>query len=178
MRGRLIDISFGFNRKQRVTIELDGDFRESYDALKDTEVDVSIKKFRLKRSLDANAYFHLIVNTIAMARGLSNDEVKQMLVVDYGTLARDSDGQIVAFKLPASVDVSTLYPYTKMYKETSENGRLYKCYLVYKRSSEMDTKEMSHLIDGAINEAQELGIDTDTPYKKDWLKQLERSANQ
>lgn len=37
----------------------------------------------------------------------------------------------------------------------------------------MDTKEFSHLIDGAINEAKALGIETDTPeqlarYKEEW----------
>ena len=172
MKGRLIDISIGFNRKQRITLELDCDFREAYENLKDADIDVSVKKFRRKRSLDANAYFHVLVTAIAEARGLGNDEVKRMLVVDYGALAKDEDGQIVGFKLPASINVSFLYPYTKMYKEVEENGRRYKCYLVYKHSSDMDTKEMSRLIEGAIQEAQELGIDTDTPDRKAWYESL------
>ena len=73
MKGRLIDFSFGCNRKQRVTVELDSDFREGFDALKEADVEVSIKKWRAKRSKDANAYFHVLVNQIAMARGLSDD---------------------------------------------------------------------------------------------------------
>ncbi len=40
----------------------------------------------------------------------------------------------------------------------------------------MDSKEMVRLIDGAIEQARELGIETDTPeqlarYKEDWNKQ-------
>lgn len=163
MRGRLIDFSFGYNRKQRVTIELDSDFREGFDALKGADVEVGIKKWRARRSKDANAYFHLLVNEIAIARGLSDDEAKRMLVVEYGTLARDEDGQVIGFKLPPSVRVENIYPYTKLYKQVEENGKPFNCYLVYKRSSEMDTKEMAHLIDGTVSEAQELGIDTDTP---------------
>lgn len=163
MRGRLIDFSFGYNRKQRVTIELDSDFREGFDALKGADVEVGIKKWRARRSKDANAYFHLLVNEIAIARGLSDDEVKRMLVVEYGTLARDEDGQVIGFKLPPSVHVENIYPYTKLYKQVEENGKPFNCYLVYKRSSEMDTKEMALLIDGTVSEAQELGIDTDTP---------------
>ena len=163
MRGRLIDFSFGYNRKQRVTIELDSDFREGFDALKGADVEVGIKKWRARRSKDANAYFHLLVNEIAIARGLSDDEVKRMLVVEYGTLARYEDGQVIGFKLPPSVHVENIYPYTKLYKQVEENGKPFSCYLVYKRSSEMDTKEMAHLIDGTVSEAQELGIDTDTP---------------
>lgn len=166
MRGRLIDFSFGYNRKQRVTIELDSDFREGFDALKGSDVEVGIKKWRARRSKDANAYFHLLVNEIAVARGLSDDEVKRMLVVEYGTLARDEDGQVIGFKLPPSVHVENIYPYTKLYKQVEENGKLFNCYLVYKRSSEMDTKEMAHLIDGTVSEAQELGIDTDTPEQR------------
>ena len=165
MKGRLIDFSFGYNRKQRITIELDSDFREGFDALREFDVEVSIKKWRAKRSKDANAYFHVLVNQIAMARGLSDDEVKRDLVTQYGTIAVQ-DGYKVGFKLPASVDVETIYPYTRMYKQVEENGMLMNCYLVFKQTRYMDTKEMAHLIDGAIQVAQELGIDTDTPEQK------------
>ena len=34
MKGRLIDLSLGLNRKQRITIEVDRDFREDFDRLK------------------------------------------------------------------------------------------------------------------------------------------------
>ena len=166
MRGRLIDFSTGYNRKQRVTIELDSDFREGFDALRQVDVEVSIKKWRAKRSKDANAYFHLLVNEIAAAKGLTDDEVKIDLVTSYGTYARDEDGMIVGFKLPASVDASSIYPYTRMYKEIEESGKIFKCYLVYKQTRLMDSAEMAHLIDGTIREAQELGIDTDTPEMK------------
>ena len=166
MKGRLIDFSMGFNRKQRITVELDTDFREGYEALKGAELEISVKKWRKKRSLDANAYFHLLVNEIAIARGLPDEEVKRSLVVDYGTLYRDDDDQLVGFKLPASVSVDEIYPYTRMYKQVEENGRIYNCYLCYKRSSWMDTKEMSRLIDGTVEVAKELGIDTDTPEQK------------
>lgn len=166
MKGRIIDFSVGYNRKQRITIEVETDFREGYEALKGSDVEVAIKKWRKKRSNDANAYFHVLVNAIAEARGLGNDEVKRALVVEYGVIARDDDGQLIGFKLPHGVDVSKIYPYTKLYKQVEENGKWYDCFLVYKHSSDMDTKEMTRLIDGAIMEAQELGIDTDTPEQR------------
>lgn len=172
MKGRIIDYSMSFGGKQRITLELDTDFREGYEALKEAVVEISIKKWRAKRSKDANAYFHVLVNEIAAARGLSDDEVKIDLVTQYGTYARDDEGMIVAFKLPASVDVDTIYPYTRMYKEVEENGKCFKCYAVYKPTREMDTKEMSHLIEGAITVAQELNIDTDTPARAGWWESL------
>ena len=131
MKGRIIDFSMSFGGKQRITLELDTDFREGYEALKDAVVEIMIKKWRAKRSKDANAYFHVLVNQIAMARGLSDDEVKRDLVTQYGAIAVQ-DGYKVGFKLPASVDVETIYPYTRMYKQVEENGMLMNCYLVFK----------------------------------------------
>lgn len=175
MRGRLVDIVVGFNRKQRVTIELDRDFREEFDRLHGQELDVEIKKHREKRSKDANAYFHVLVNKIAAERGGKDDDVKRQLVVEYGALDRDEDGTVIGFKLPASVNVDKIYPYVRCFDTREENGKLFKCYLVYKHTSDMDSKEMARLIDGAIETAQELGIATDTPeqlarYKEDWSK--------
>lgn len=163
MRGRLIDLSIGLNRKQRITVEVDQDFREKFDQLKDVELDVEIKKHRNRRSLSANAYFHVLVNKIAAERGGSVEATKESLVVEYGALATDDDGITVGFKLPVSVDVSTIYPYVKCFDTREENGRLFNCYLVYKQTHLMDSKEMARLIDGAIEVAHELGIETDTP---------------
>lgn len=175
MRGRLIDISLGLNRKHRITVEVDLDFRGAFDQLKDVDLDIEIKKYREKRSDNANAYFHVLVHKIAEAKGIGNEETKTMLVIEYGSLARDADGVKVGFKLPASVDVSTIYPYTKCFDTREENGKLFKCYLVYKETHLMDSKEMARLIDGAIAVAKELGIETDTPeqltrYKEKWNK--------
>ena len=166
MRGRLKDLSFGRGGKQRITLEIDTDFREGFDALSGVDVEITIKKFRQKRSKDANAYFHVLVNAIAKVRGIGDDVVKRELIVQYGVVARDDEGRYLGFKLPFGVNVDNIYPYTRMYKEVTENGRQYCCYLLYKHSSDMDTKEMARLIDGAIYEAQQLGIDTETPAEK------------
>ena len=96
--------------------------------------------------------------------------------MEYGALAKDADGLTVGFKLPASVDVSTIYPYVKCFDTRVENGKMFKCYLVYKQTHLMDSKEMARLIDGPIEVAKELGIETDTPeqlarYKEDWNKE-------
>lgn len=173
MKGRLIDLSFGMNRKQRITLEVDADFRNDFDNLKEFDVSVEIKKYREKRSKDANAYFHVLVSKIAEAQCLGNDEVKKSLVLEYGALAKDDDGFTVGFKLPASVKIDSIYPYAKVFDVREENGRTFNCYLVYKHTHELDTKEMARLIDGTIYVAQDLGIETDTPeqlakYKEGW----------
>lgn len=69
MKGRLLDLSFTLNGKQRLVIELDDDFRQDFAALKDHDVRVEIKKWRKKRSLDANAYAWVLIDKIAQATG-------------------------------------------------------------------------------------------------------------
>ena len=176
MTGRLVDMAFTLGGKQRVTLELNGDFREIWDKLHlEPILDVEVKKHREKRSHSANAYFHVLVNKIAAETGESDDLVKERLVVAYGTVARDKDGCTVGFKLPASVAVHDLYEYTRCFDVREEDGKLFNCYLVYKDTRNMDTKEFSHLIDGAIDEAKALGIETDTPeqlarYKEEWSR--------
>lgn len=176
MNGRLVDFSYGINRKQRITLEIDRDFRDDFNRLNGQELDIDIKKHREKRSKDANAYFHVLVNKIAAEQGGKDDEVKRQLVAEYGALARDADGIVIGFKLPAGVNVDMIYPYVKCFDTREENGKTFKCYLVYKHTSDMDSKEMARLIDGAIETAKELGIETDTPeqlarYKEEWSRQ-------
>lgn len=176
MTGRLVDMAFTLGGKQRVTLELNGDFREIWDKLHlELVLDVEIKKHREKRSLSANAYFHVLCNKISAETGESEDAVKRRLVVSYGALARDKDGKPVGLKLPPTVDPCDFYPYVRLYETRQENGKNYSCYFVYKESHKMNTKEFAHLVDGAIEEAKELGIQTDTPeqlarYKEEWSR--------
>ena len=80
MTGRLVDMSFSLNRKQRITLEVDSDFRSLWDKLnQEPLLDIEIKKHRNKRSHSANAYFHVLVNKIAAETGESDDLVKGWL---------------------------------------------------------------------------------------------------
>ena len=163
MKGRIIDFVFGLNRKQRITVEIDNDFRNKYDLLKDFDVEVTIQKYRQKRSKTANAYFHLLVNKVSQETGESEEQIKKRLVLSYGVHDTDDEGNTIGFKLPATVDVEKIYPYVKCFDTRVENGKKFNCYLVYKRTSDMNTKEMSNIIDAIVSEAKELGIETDTP---------------
>ncbi len=170
MQGELIDLSLSLNGKQRLTIELSGDFKEDFQVLKDGICDIEIKKHREKRSRNANAYFHVLVNKIAAVLGEGNEERKKKLVVEYGALARDEDGQIIGVMLPEKVNPDKIYKYNKQYDTKAMNGRRYSCYLLYKETHTLDTKEMSRLIDGTVSEAKELGIETLTPAELERMK--------
>ena len=166
MKGKLRDLTFGPHGEQHITVTVSRDFRADFDRLKDFDISVEIKKYREPRSKDANAYFHLLVNKIADVSKQSDDEAKRDLVLQYETIARDENGDKLGCMLPAGTDPTVYYKYSKWYKSMEINGKEYDCYLFYKQTHDMDTKEMSRLIDGTIFEAQKLGIDTDTPEQK------------
>ena len=171
MKGKIIDYSMSFSGRQRITLELETDFREGYEALKESVLEINIRKWRQRRSKDANAYFHVLVNAIAEARGISDSEVKRSLVEDYGVIDRNEDGPL-GFMLKAGIDPHRVSDYVRLVKTVERNGMRFNCYLILKPTHEMDTKEMARLIEGSITTAQELNIDTDTPEKQAWWSSL------
>jgi hypothetical protein len=170
MKGRLGEPSRTLKGEIALTfITRDPAALRAWDELHDKDVFFEVKQYRERRSLDANAYFHVLVNKIAAKLAETDpdaptdDEVKRKLVLDYGTLERDDSGGVVGAKLPAGVNVLKYYPYAKSYKSVTENGRDYECYIFYKRTRTLDTKEMTRLISGTVHEAKQLGIETMTP---------------
>ena len=95
MLAKLKDLTLNRDGSQNLTVTVTGDFRQKFDELQGVELDIEIKKHRNSRSLSANAYFHVLVNKIAMELRTSEETIKAQLVTDYGTLARDGDGQII-----------------------------------------------------------------------------------
>jgi hypothetical protein len=122
--------------------------------------EITVEKWSEKRSLQANAYFHVLCNKISSVTGSSMDETKKMLVSQYGTLARGEDGKYLAAKLPKNTDIERIYPYAKHIGE-DENGL--EMYLFFKRTSELTKDEMNRLIQGTVDEASNLGIEVLTP---------------
>lgn len=122
------------------------------------ELSVSLKKYRKKRSLDANAYCWVLCSRIAEKIGSSKDEVYEQMLQDYGAVYKDENGYVVV-TVKSGVDMSRIGGHWKFYRD---NGK-FSSYLKIKGSSEYDSAEMSYFIDKIICEAKELGISTETP---------------
>ena len=58
--------------------------------------------------------------------------------------------------------------------KTMDNGVLYRVYLVIRGSSTYNTREMSVLVDGIIQEAKQQGIETMTPADLAELRRIEQ----
>ena len=153
-----------------VTFELDDDTDlDKVANLINKELDITAKVHREKRSLDANAYFHVLVNKIAIILKTSEEEMKIRMNLQYGTVAV-KDGVYCGVKVPKNTDIQSFYPYAKWIGEVEEDGKKFDKYLFYKRTSELNTKEMANLIDGVVYECKELGIETLPPNELQSLK--------
>lgn len=129
-----------------------------------------IKRYREVRSKDANSYFHVLVEKIAKKLNRSAEEIKIELNLDYGTIARDEDTDVVVgFKALKGIPVSQFVKYAKPIGECVENGKVFTKYLVYKETHKLNSKEMSELIAGVVEEAKDLGIETLTPAELEML---------
>lgn len=145
---------------------------EHINTLEDAEYELSIKKVGKRRSLNANAYFHLLVSEIAEKMNIGLDQCKVNMNIEYGTITKDEDGKKIGFMLPQNVDVNTLYKYTKWFDEREINGVKFNCFIVFKETHTLDSKEMARLIDGTVQEAKQLGIETATPDELARMKAL------
>lgn len=139
---------------------------------KQVDFKIQVSEWKDTRSLNANAYFHLLVHKIAEKLKIGNDECKIKMNLEYGTPATDKNGKNVIVKLPSSVNVSDFYEYSKFIAEKEEKGLKLSYYLFYKQTHTLDTKEMARLIDGVVSEAEQLGIETLTPEQLLNLKSL------
>lgn len=154
MRARIVDFALSFNRKQRLTLELEGDFRGQYDKLRDKDLDVTIKKWNDHRTLTANAYLWALVGKIGDALRVSKDEVYFDMLKAYG------QGGAASVEERFVEDFKRTYKYSERLGETELNGKTFVHFRFWVGSSEYDKEEFSILLDGVVQEAKNLDIET------------------
>lgn len=120
-----------------------------------------IKEHHEKRSLSANAYAWALIGKIADIMRKSKEEVYLTCLKDYG--------QSEVVSVLASINVKGYFKYFEEWGRGFVGEKEFIHYKVYKGSSEYDSKEMAILIDGIIQEAQNLGIETIPPSERDRL---------
>lgn len=121
-----------------------------------------ITKAKKKRSLNANAYAWKLITEIGNVVREDKEKVYKDMLKHYG------QGSVVSVR--SDVDVTGFFPYYDVMGESQLNGKKFTHYKVYKGSSEYTTQEMSVLIDGIVQEAKALDIETMTPYELAILK--------
>ena len=172
-KARIHDISIDFESgKQVISLVCEKDIRGEYDRLKDKECRLKVVQYREGRSLDANAYFHVLVGKIAEVTDNSKVYIKNKLIAEYGQ-HEIINGSLVSLPLDNDIEVYDLeFCHLQPTASTTTNkaGKLFRINLVMRGSHTYNTKEMSELIKGTVAEAKELGIETATPQE---IKEME-----
>lgn len=144
------------------------------DADKEILWDLSLHKDKKKRSLDSNAYFHVLCDKLRQKLGISMARCKNHLIADYGQMMYLEEGVPLIYKTNAPEDymmeLETIH--TKCVKVTEENDKPVYFYRVYRGSHEYNTNEMAQLIKGTVEECELQGIQTATPDELAHMQQL------
>lgn len=132
--------------------------------------EVTIKRKRANRSLDANAYLWTLCGKIAEHKDilLGKDKVYQNAIIDYGVSA------VMPIKDEQLEDILKWHVSGRLGNQYRVIGKSkfegYTYVIFYYGSSEYNTSQMSKLIDGVIADCHDLGIDTMTPAEIERLK--------
>lgn len=163
MKGRIVDLSLSFNRKQRLTIELDSDFRSDYKALRESDVSIEVKKWREKRSLDANAYAWVLMDKLAAQTGIEKTLWYRSCIHEIG-----GNSETVCVVNAAVDKLRDGWEHNGLGWQTETlPSKLEGCtnVVLYYGSSTYDTAQMSRLIDLLVQECRQQGIETLPPHK-------------
>lgn len=162
--GIITELNIDFvTKKPKISLLLDTNDTTAIQELKEQDkLNLELKKYRKRRSLNSNNYAWELITQIANVIRSNKEEVYLEMLKRYG--------QSQMISVLKEINVSKFLKYYEEAGESTLNGKEFKHYKVYIGSSEMDTKEMSILIDGIVSEARELGIETLPPNEIESLK--------
>ena len=145
-------------RRGVLTLDLEGDFRNLYDKLKDCDVEVKIEKYSPPKSRDANAYAWVLIHKISEKTRREPIVVYREFIRDFScktqvtcVLAEDAESEINDFisgHLGRMVDVG--------------ESKIPGCVVLHKKygSSSFTREQMSGFIDIICDTCRELEIET------------------
>ena len=137
-----------------------------FDMDKDAVWDIEPHKERKGRSLNANSYFHVLVQKLAQAQNppVSLAKCKNMMIAAYGQ-PEYIDGQqaIIKSNVPQEKMQEIEYLHTALVKISEENGTECYFYRIYRGTHTYNNVEMQKLIEGVVQECKDAGIETATP---------------
>lgn len=140
---------------------------------------IDFDKHHEKRSKDANSYFHVLVGKLADALHESKHYIKNKIVAEYGQ-PYIYDGKIATYTTTIPPEVIHNLSQTDFHLwHTNTNqldGETWYSYRVYQKTSEMNSKDFSIMLDGLIWECQQLDIETMTPDELQRLEGYERQS--
>lgn len=161
MRGHIADFLYISPQRQRITVDLAGDFRKTYDKVKDGDVEITVKKYVEKRSLTANAYMWVLIHELAKVTRINVRDVY------FDHLRRVGGNMETYCATPAAAARMTElwrsqgstgwgWPYDELDSKLDGCVNL----RLYYGSSTFDKETMARMIDHLVQDCQACGLET------------------
>lgn len=129
------------------------------------EIVFELKEKKQKRTLTQNAYYWHLINEVAKEVKLPPETVHKDIIINF------APSELVVVK--SEIDVSRIFKYYQKLRETKINDVDFTIYKLYIGSSKMSKNEFSLILDGIIQECEQLGIPTLTKNEIEQLKYIE-----
>lgn len=130
------------------------------------QYDCEIGLHREKRSKNANDYSWVLQNKIAKALNRRIDDIHKEMVLQYGVL------ETYSILKEASQSAVRMFDYYEILGESTVKGKTFVHVKAGLGTHTYNTAEMSKFIDGVVQEAKDLDIETKTPAEIAELKSL------
>lgn len=168
--GTIENISIDYKtQKPKILIALnERESLPSLEELKEDKLSIEIKKYRNKRSLDANAYMWVLISKLEEKINISKDIIYKDAIRNIGVY------EVIPVKNEAVerfIEAWTKNGLGWVCETTKSKLEGYTNILAYYGSSTYNTAEMSRLIDFVVQECKQLNIETMTPEQLNILKE-------
>jgi hypothetical protein len=172
------------SKKWQITFETDQDPTGNIPAMQGKKLSIKAVQYRKKRSLDANAYYWLLIGKLSAALRISTARMHNIMLSRHPH-QEVIDGRIVYIELPDTDEAAerAIEAETFHIRPTSrvlvKDGRAVRDYEMLRGSHTYDTAEMSDLINDLVDECRHQGIETLPPdelhammaaYEQNWRK--------
>lgn len=137
-------------------------------SLKDKKYKISVKEFKNKRSLDANAYCWVLIDRLSEVTGYDKETIYKNAIKEIGGIS-----ETVCIQNKAAEKLCHAWEYKGLGWQTETfESKIDGCtnVILYYGSSVYDTAQMSRLIDIIVQECKSQGVETMTPDELEILK--------
>lgn len=141
--------------------------------------DLTLHQEKKRRTLSQNAYYWQLLEKIAVKSHESKAKIHNINLRHLGLVLRIEDKPVYIL-LPDSekaeneaLNAITYHLSPRKETKIGTDGKTYRWYVMLRGSSEMDVKEMSVLVDFAVQDAKALGIEVLSPDELERIRQLE-----
>lgn len=135
-----------------------------------------------KRSLSQNAYYWVLIGKVADKHRISKSRLHNDMLRHYGQRMFIDDKPVIVYLPDTEESENTAMESDTVHlKQTSSvlegnNGITYRAWVMLRGSHDYNTKEMTVLLDGLIQEAKQVDVETLTPAQLEEMRRLEQQA--